>query len=76
LVNGCERAAGCNPYDDLDGGVDGALAGLLQQSLVYRVDMEAPHISGEEDEQAIKRFNMLEMLREYASERLAERENE
>jgi tetratricopeptide (TPR) repeat protein len=45
---------------------------LLQQSLVYGVTVEG----GEEDgEQTGRRFNMLEMLREYASERLAEMRN-
>jgi tetratricopeptide (TPR) repeat protein len=64
----------CNAHGDLQGGVANALEALLQQSLVYRVNMEALQINGEqdEDEQARRRFNMLEMLREYALEKLLE----
>jgi predicted ATPase/transcriptional regulator with XRE-family HTH domain len=60
----------CNAHEDLEGGLDEALERLLQQSLMYRVTVE-----GEQDIQISSRFNMLEMLREYAGERLAEREN-
>jgi predicted ATPase/transcriptional regulator with XRE-family HTH domain len=64
----------CNAHNDLEGGVADALEGLLQQSLVYRVDMEALQGNGERDgeEQSRRRFNMLEMLREYAHEKLLE----
>lgn len=58
----------CNAHNDLESGVDCALEGLLQQSLVYRVVVER---SGE-DQFAGSRFNMLEMLREYALETLAD----
>jgi non-specific serine/threonine protein kinase len=61
----------CNAREDLEGGLDLALDGLLQQSLVYRTAVE-----GEEDARASKRFNMLEMLREYGAEMLAESEKE
>jgi len=54
----------CNAREDIHGGVAAALEGLLQQSLVYRVSV------GEAQED--RRFNMLEMLREYAAEQLAE----
>jgi predicted ATPase len=59
----------CNAHEDLEGGVAGPLEGLLQQSLVHSVTIE-----GEEDVHARRRFNMLEMLREYAGERLDEGE--
>jgi len=62
----------CNANDDLEGGLDCALEGLLKQSLVYRVDIETPQRAGEDGKQAGRRFGMLEMLREYASEKLAE----
>jgi len=68
----------CNAHDDLQGGVASALEALLQQSLVYRVNMEALQINGEQDEDdghersGGRRFNMLEMLREYALEKLLE----
>jgi predicted ATPase/transcriptional regulator with XRE-family HTH domain len=68
----------CNAHDDLnpsshgEGGLDTALEGLLQQSLVYWVETEALQIKGEEEVHAGRRFGMLEMLREYAAERLAE----
>lgn len=67
----------CNAHDDLQGsgpgesGLADALEGLLQQSLVYGARAE-----GEEDFQAGRRFNMLEMLREYATEKLAEMRGE
>jgi predicted ATPase len=66
----------CNAHGDLECGLDDALEGLLQQSLTYRIDIEAAPAKGDEDAQAGRRYNMLEMLREYASERLAEREQE
>jgi len=62
----------CNAHDDLEGGLDCALEGLLKQSLVYRVDIETPQRAGEDGKQVGRRFGMLEMLREYASEKLAE----
>jgi predicted ATPase/transcriptional regulator with XRE-family HTH domain len=68
----------CNARNDLhpsphgEGGLDAALEGLLQQSLVYWVDTETLRIEGEQDVHAGRRFGMLEMLREYAAERLAE----
>jgi predicted ATPase len=61
----------CNAQEDIEGGLDDALDGLLLQSLAYKVVVD-----GEDDIQASRRFNMLEMLREYAAERLVERENE
>jgi predicted ATPase/DNA-binding XRE family transcriptional regulator len=61
----------CNAREDIEGGLEGALEGLLEESLVYGAIVE-----GEEDAQARRRFNMLEMLREYAEERLAEVEQE
>lgn len=64
----------CNAREDIEGGLDTALEGLLQQSLVQRAAIEEGHEkedSGHERSGG-RRFNMLEMLREYAAERLAE----
>jgi predicted ATPase/transcriptional regulator with XRE-family HTH domain len=59
----------CNAREDVEGGLDIALEGLLQQSLVYPSTVE---VGEEEGAQAARRFNMLEMLREYATEQLAQ----
>jgi non-specific serine/threonine protein kinase len=55
----------CNAHEDLQGGLADPLEGLLQQSLVYSVTIE-----GEDDPHARTRFNMLEMILEYALEKL------
>jgi predicted ATPase/transcriptional regulator with XRE-family HTH domain len=66
----------CNALGDIRGSLEGegrrteggladALEGLLQQSLVYSMSPKG-------DGQASRRFNMLEMLREYAAQMLAQ----
>jgi predicted ATPase/transcriptional regulator with XRE-family HTH domain len=57
----------CNAQDDIAGGPTGALEGLVQQSLVYRV-----RAAEAEAAPSGSRFSMLETLHEYAWERLRE----